>query len=392
MRSAGWLAGVLCAALGAMALAEGVPDELLGAQDEVAIRGYNNELVSRYDPQADFRQMGRGVGMLWTETDAGPFPCTAFLVAPHLLLTNHHCGPGLLADDRTGATRILSVQWLTDFTEEGSPDKATFYEVNPEPVETSEPLDYLVLEVRGDPAETHPVLPLAPTPLRAGMPYWIIGHPLGEAQRISREDCAAADPPLNDNRLRHTCDTMGGNSGSPIIDASARKVVGLHNSGNSKIGINFGIPMSLILASSKVLKAEVEVGTLSLYPTRLTVGQELSVVADVPTGCVPSFVVVAPSGRLTPIPLRFFQTVQLAGAQQRYQISPGGRFGLVIEEQDEKGGHQFGHLCAPGPLEENDLKGALQAVMGELAAGTTRGSVQSVAGPVGFLFRPYEVF
>lgn len=391
------MAGLL--AMASIATADVIGDAPAGTRAEVAVQGYNNEPVSTYDPEADFRKLGRGVGMLWTETDAGPFPCTAFLVAEDLLLTNYHCGPGLLSDERTGAKQIISVQWLADFTEEGRMEEANRFDVTAEPVEGSEDLDYIVLRVHGNPAATHPILPLAPTTLRKGMPYWIIGHPMGKAQHISREGCRAADPAVEGNRLRHTCDTLGGNSGSPIFDSSARQVVGLHNSGNSNIGINFGIPMQMILSQSKVLKAAAPAEgrplplLMTLFPDRLTVKQEVSVVADVPKGCTPAFVAISPGGKLTPIPMEFFQKVDLSPEQDRYQISPGGRYGLVIEEQDEKGTHKLGFLCGPGGLTQpEDLKAALQAVVGTLGSGSLTGHVDSPAGPVGFAFRTFEVF
>lgn len=374
-----------------------VPDELLMAEDEVAIQGYNNEPVSTYDSEADFRKMGRGVGMLYTETDGGAFPCTAFLVADNLLLTNHHCGPGLLEEPKINATRILKVSWMADFTEPGRLDAATVFEVNPVPVESSAELDYLVLEVLGTPSQTHPVLPLASVDLRPGMPYWIIGHPMGKSQHISREGCRAADPALNDNRLRHTCDTLGGNSGSPVIDSSTRQVVGLHNAGSSKIGVNFGIPMKLILANSQVLRETRPAPTrplplvMTLYPQALGVGEELSVVADAPKGCVPAFVALSPSMKLTPIPAQVFQKVDIGPEQDRYQISAGGRFGLVIEEQDEKGAHKMGFLCGPQALEGETLKAALQTVVGQLNAGTLLGEVPTPVGAVSFAFRAFEV-
>ncbi|WP_370314161.1 serine protease [Sagittula sp.] len=394
------LTGLIVAAVltAGAATAQSTQEDWLGIENEVAVQGYNNEPISTYDDQADFRKMGRGVGMLSISTDGGTFPCTAFLVSEKYLLTNHHCVPGVLKDERVNATKILAVDWLAGFHEPGRMEEAERFAVNPEPVETSEDLDYTVLEVTGNPAGRFPPLPLAATPLRPGMPYWIIGHPMGKSQHISREGCRAADPPMNDNRLRHTCDTLGGNSGSPIIDSSARQVVGLHNSGNSRVGINFGIPMTMILSQSKVLKAAPPAQdrplplVMTLYPDALGVGQEVSVVADMPDGCTPAFVALSPSSQLTPIPLDFFQKVPLGPGQVRYQISPGGRYGLVIEEGDEKGAHKLGFLCGPGGLTEPAaLQDALRGVVASLSSGQTSGEVASGAGPVGYAFRTFEV-
>lgn len=121
-------------------------------------------------------------------------------------------------------------------------------------------------------------------------------------------------------------------------------------------------------------------------------GDELSVVADVPSSCTPAFVAISPAAQLTPIPLSFLQKVPLSDGQTRYQISPGGRYGLVIEEKDEKGRHQLGYLCGPGGLTEAaDLQSALRAVVGSLRAGQLTGEVQVAAGPVGFAFQEFDV-
>ena len=83
---------------------------------------------------------------------------------------------------------------------------------------------------------------------------------MGLPQHISREGCAAAEPAVSqEGKLVHTCDTLGGNSGSPVFRVSDRKVVGLHHAGNSQAGFNYAIPMARILANSQVLKASIPV-------------------------------------------------------------------------------------------------------------------------------------
>lgn len=369
-----------------------------GTRPEVAVEGYNNEPINTYSETADFRLLGRGVGKLDVVHDKGSNPCTAFMVSPRHILTNHHCIPGVLTDPRIGATEILSASFLAGFVDPGRADEADVFEVNPVPVETSKELDYTVLEVIGVPTDRYPPLPLTDKLPTEGTPYWIIGHPMGKSLHISREGCRAARPAIENDRLRHTCDTLGGNSGSPIIDSSSRQVIGLHNSGNRNIGVNFGIPMKLILQNSSILEATRPAPekplpmVTTVFPKRVGVGGELSVVGDVPSTCTPAFVDISASLDLTPIPLEIFEQVVLGPLQRRYQITVTNEYRLFVQEQDEKGEHKLGTLCSDAGLEDpNQLRAALQQVVGELKQGRMDGEVQVAGGTVGFAFASYVI-
>lgn len=220
---------------------------------ELAVGSYNNESIRNYSSDSVFARMGQSVGRLDILTDKGIFPCTAFIVSNKHILTNHHCVPGILDNEKAGATRIDAVQFVAGYTQQGVEEGTRKYTVIPVPLETSKDLDYSVLEVLGDPSEIFGKLTLTDREPRDGDPYWVIGHPMGEAQRISREKCKANTPALSQSRLLHTCDTLPGNSGSPVIDASLQQVVGLHHAGSKRDSVNFAIPMREILGTSSLL-------------------------------------------------------------------------------------------------------------------------------------------
>lgn len=223
---------------------------------EAAFGAYNNEFISTYSAKSVFASIGRSVGRLDVATDNGVFPCTAFLVADDLIMTNNHCVPGIIDNDKANATSIVGVRFVMGYTQEGVTEGTTSFLVDPAPVETSKPLDYTILRILGDaPGRDFGALQLASATPLDNDPYWIIGHPMGEAQRISREKCRANAPALSDGKLLHTCDTLPGNSGSPVIDATSRQVIGLHHAGSARNSINYAIPMSQILANSAVLTA-----------------------------------------------------------------------------------------------------------------------------------------
>ncbi|WP_323772139.1 trypsin-like peptidase domain-containing protein [Antarctobacter sp.] len=237
-------------------------ESLLGdVQLEAQVGAYNNEFISNYGANSVFARTGRAVGMLQILTNIGHAPCTGFLVAGNKLITNHHCVPGILKNPQMiekGATSIAAVQFHAGFLRDGLDDGVKTFHVNPMPLETSEALDYTVLQVLGDANAEFGALELSAAVPADRDPFWVIGHPMGEAQRISREKCQADSPAVAKQRLRHTCDTLPGNSGSPVIDAGSQKVIALHHAGSRAGEVNFAVPMAEILAQSKVLKAAVQ--------------------------------------------------------------------------------------------------------------------------------------
>ena len=62
----------------------------------------------------------------------------------------------------------------------------------------------------------------------------MVEHPAGEAKQVSRIDCKAIANPVAGRATRtdftHNCDTLGGSSGSGLLD-SQLMVVGLHHFG-----------------------------------------------------------------------------------------------------------------------------------------------------------------
>ena len=223
-----------------------------GVELEQAIGTYSNEFVNTLNPRTRIRRLGRAVGRLDILTDRSPGTCTAFIVSDRHIVTNHHCVPGRA--DAQGPVRVQAVQFVTGYVKNGVAKGTARFNVSITPIESDEKLDYAVLEVFGDPSRDWGRLKLAPVELASGLPFWIIGHPMGEAQRVSRERCQSDEPAVASGRLRHTCDTLGGNSGSPVIDADTGRVVALHHAGSKRDEVNFAIPMTEIVRHSRVLR------------------------------------------------------------------------------------------------------------------------------------------
>ena len=131
---------------------------------------------------------------------------------------------------------------------------------------------------------------------------------------------------------------------------------------------------------------------LTVYPPRVTVGEEVSVVADVPKGCKPFFLNIAPSNKLTPIPLKFFKSVDIQNGQLRYEISPGSRYGLVVQENDEKGRNQLGYFCETNvTFDKSKIKATLRQILTEIKSGREEGSIDMLGTSISFQTRDFTV-
>ncbi|MBY6119141.1 trypsin-like serine peptidase [Mameliella alba] len=233
-----------------------------GLTFEQAFGDYQNEPILTYGENSLPRRLGRPVGRLDVLYDNGKTGvCTAFIVDAQHILTNNHCIPGV------GGVGVEAAQFVAGFVDGAQARGAEKFQVSTRPVETSVPLDYSVLRVFGDPSARFGKVELAIEAPEDAELLWIIGHPQGQAQHISREGCAADDPAMSpEGKLVHSCDTLGGNSGSPVFRITDRKVVGLHHAGDNRTGYNFAIPMARILAESAVLKAAAPVAPVPKAP------------------------------------------------------------------------------------------------------------------------------
>lgn len=236
--------------------------QLAGGGDlEASFGNYNNEPVANYDARSIIRRLGRAVGRLDIRTNVRTFPCTAFLVSEKYLVTNYHCVPGVIELPEAklvGVRRIDAVQIVLGYTQEGVAEAVETYSVSPEPLEADRDLDYAILEVFGGPSKTFGTMKLAAVEPLQNAPLMIIGHPLGKAQSVSREQCKTDAPAVSAGRLRHTCDTLPGNSGSPVIDDETREVIALHHAGSARNTINYAVPIADIVKKSPILRGLIE--------------------------------------------------------------------------------------------------------------------------------------
>ena len=189
-----------------------------------------NQLMKVGDAPARIRRLGRPIARLrFMVGDQGQATCTAFLVGRRLLLTNQHC---IATDDERASA-------LVDFFYDADDSVATGQRVAAI-VASDRGLDYTLLQLTGDPPAGAGRLFFAPLswawPADAH-PLVIVQHPSGLPKRASIADCSTAGDarvgvlPGEPTDFGHRCDTLGGSSGSPVLDWSSGVVVGLHHFG-----------------------------------------------------------------------------------------------------------------------------------------------------------------
>ena len=171
----------------------------------------------------EVQQWGRSVARLLFVGDGnGQFLCTGFLVAADLFLTNNHC-INTPSEMSSGLAEF-------DYDREGvTPVTLRFKEI----VTTNRELDFTLLRLSTDSGRQPFTFD---TSVGENRPLVIIEHPAGRPKQVSIDNCqvfgaqvAGITPALTD--FGHGCDTLGGSSGSPVLDLGSGKVLGLHHLG-----------------------------------------------------------------------------------------------------------------------------------------------------------------
>ncbi|MEM6648309.1 MAG: serine protease, partial [Bacteroidota bacterium] len=154
--------------------------------------------------------------------------------------------------------------------------------VNISPVEANRDLDYAILSVQGNPSATYGTVPLY---VRDPLPQeelFLIHHPAGLTQRITRQGCRLSDSirAVYGSELRHRCDTKGGSSGALIFSDNQENgrfyVVGLHYAGfaqQTNDAYNSAKRFTALLEQSPILRGLAQTNTTA---AQLPAGTTLS--------------------------------------------------------------------------------------------------------------------
>jgi V8-like Glu-specific endopeptidase len=175
---------------------------------------------------------------------------TGFLIAPDLLMTNHH----VLPDLGLAAQTVVEFNYQQDMR--GNLLTAYRYRLDAQRFHSSQKLDYTIVGLLEDasrpPLESWGCVSLNPSadPV-PGEHVTIIQHPNGGLKQIVLTANQVVS--LWDHRLHYTTDTLPGSSGSPVFN-DAWHVIAIHHAGGNLATnasgatrfINEGILMSAI--------------------------------------------------------------------------------------------------------------------------------------------------
>jgi len=116
-------------------------------------------------------------------------------------------------------------------------------------------LDMAICRIGGNPGNTYGFSEVSTTNPAVGDMLAIIGHPAGQPKRIEAGPCTT----ISATTVRYNdIDTLGGNSGSGILQASTGRVVGVHTNGgcnSAGTGSNSGTAIAAIRNVSPTLQA-----------------------------------------------------------------------------------------------------------------------------------------
>ena len=173
--------------------------------------------------------------------------CSGTLIANDIFLSAGHCGYAV------GDTVRFNYQRDTAGDVRGGEDFAVteiIEQVN------SATLDYAIVRLEGQPGATYGFARVAAREPAVDELITIIGHPGGVPKQISTGPRVNIASALGDNWFRHQADTLGGSSGSGVIDSTG-KLIGVHTNAGCSTGANVqgnhAIRMTVLLSQSETL-------------------------------------------------------------------------------------------------------------------------------------------
>jgi hypothetical protein len=197
---------------------------------------------------------------------------TASLVAPGVVMTNRHVAKEFCTRaGRDWVFRPGMTSGIDFLRERGSTASMEFAIAGV--IGIHEDHDLALLGVEGAAADGRPLPdPLAVSarePDGYGREVYVVGYPASDGRRNEPEllrrifmdvynvkrlqPGRAVGYSTKFSALQHDCSTLGGNSGSPLVDLETHQVIGLHFGGRYDLG-NYAVPLWMLTADPLLVK------------------------------------------------------------------------------------------------------------------------------------------
>jgi S1-C subfamily serine protease len=199
---------------------------------------------------------------------------TGWLASPRVVLTNRHVAETFARAGSSSWTFTPRIRSRIDFAEEINSDAPREFDVTGI-VGVYDRHDLAALRVTQRSGTTlPPTLPLAAEPkLRKGSKVYAVGYPAADSRRNDPAEMARIFGGIYNlkrlqpgalrsvsrsaSRVVHDCSTLGGNSGSCLVDLTTHLVVGLHFGGRYLQG-NEAVAMWTLRSDPLIKKAKIE--------------------------------------------------------------------------------------------------------------------------------------
>jgi V8-like Glu-specific endopeptidase len=186
------------------------------------------ESIAAYAGDPLISGLARPVAKLLFMQNGAPHTCTGFLIGSGQLMTNHHC----VSTPEVCETTLAIFGYQHDSS--GLLHFGEQFECEKVDQSSNFELDFAILDIKGNPSTLWGTLDLVAGDPDAGGPLFVVQHPAGQPKQISKVNCGADVIPVDgrapETDFTHSCDTVGGSSGSPVFN-SAGQLVGLHHYG-----------------------------------------------------------------------------------------------------------------------------------------------------------------
>ena len=196
-----------------------------------------NDFQHMYELESDplLTKAGRSVAKLSFFVGRRQYTCTGFMISDYILLTNEHCVNS--QDICNTTTAVFGYKWIR---------AGTGFDLNigeafacEEYIYSNFPADWSLLKINGAAGakDRWGHLTVAPARVAPNTPMFMIQHPAGYPKIVSKRDCRVVTHNASgrvaglETDFGHSCDTVRGSSGAPMLSADLGVVVGQHHWG-----------------------------------------------------------------------------------------------------------------------------------------------------------------